>query len=231
MKMRRQLVSFLAAIAIVAPAAPGQQVVDRIVATVNGQPVLQSDCELQRRYEAFLDQQPLTGESQPAVLERMIDQQLLRQQMKQKDLSLSAAEVEAKVSEVRRATPGASTADGWRLALAHYGLSEAEVRDRLEVQLAVLRFVDQRLRPSVHVDSKAVEAYYRDSFLPQLRERGAAEVPLPAVESRIEDILAQRAMDQALATWLQELRRQASVRLIPAATVATGAQASAGNVQ
>lgn len=212
MKTRLQFALLAAAFALVASALPAQQVVDRIIATVNSSPITQRDCELQLRYEALVEGHPLSSAVPPEVLDRVIDQELVRQQMKGQDLSVPASEVDGKVEQIRRQTADGDSA--WRAALAKYGITEGEVRDRVAVQLAVLHFVEQRLRPSVHVDAKAVEAYYRESLLPQLRQRGAAEVPLPEVEGKIEEVLAQRQMDQALSTWLQDLRRQAAVRIL-----------------
>lgn len=202
----------LAGICILAIAASlqAQEVVDRIVATVNGQPILQSDCDVEARYEAFLDGRPAAATA--TILDRVIDQQLLLAQMK--DVAApSSAEVEEKIAEVRRQI-AAQDEDGWRKALARYGMDEQDLRERVQVQLRVLRFVDQRLRPGVHVDAKAVENYYRETFLPQLKQRGAGEAPLADVSARIEEILAQQQMDRLLADWLQELRKQASVRLL-----------------
>lgn len=213
MKIRLQFALFTTALTLAASALPAQQVVDRIIATVNSSPITQRDCELQLRYEALVEGQPLSSATLPhEVLDRVIDQELVRQQMKGQDLSVPASEVDGKVEQIRGQTAAGDPA--WRAALAHYGMTEGEVRDRVAVQLAVLHFVEQRLRPSVHVDAKAVETYYRESLLPQLRQRGAAEVPLPEVEGKIEEVLAQRQMDQALSTWLQDLRRQAAVRIL-----------------
>ena len=33
-------------------------------------------------------------------------------------------------------------------------------------------------RPAVQIDSKSVETYYRDKFVPQLKQSGEQEVPL-----------------------------------------------------
>src|ERR1700746_3562198 len=70
--------------ALVRPAAAGE-VIDRIVATVNGHIILQSDWDEGLRYESFLSGRPLslfTDEDRRAVLDRLIDQELLAEQMK-----------------------------------------------------------------------------------------------------------------------------------------------------
>ncbi|HEU5452371.1 MAG TPA: SurA N-terminal domain-containing protein [Terriglobales bacterium] len=226
MKTRFQLALVVTAFGLAVPALSAQQVVDRIVATVNNSPITQRDCEMQLRYEALVEGQAVSSTTlPPEVLDRVIDQELLRQQMKGQDLSVPETEVDAKVAEIRRQTADSDVA--WRAALKRDQVSEGEVRDRVAVQLAVLRFVEQRLRSSVHVDPKAVETYYRETFLPQLREQGATEVPLKQVEGKIEEILAQRQMDQTMSAWLQDLRRQAEVRILLPGS-ATGEAVAAG---
>ena len=65
------------------PAAAGE-VIDRIVATVNGRIILQSDWTEALRYEALLSARTVrdfNSEERRAVLDQLIDQELLGEQM------------------------------------------------------------------------------------------------------------------------------------------------------
>ncbi len=67
------------------PASGASQVIDRIVATVNGHIILQSDWDEAMSYEALLNGRALnqfTDDDRRAVLDRLIDQELLGEQMK-----------------------------------------------------------------------------------------------------------------------------------------------------
>ena len=44
--------------------------------------------------------------------------------------------------------------------------------------------VDAHLRPAVQIDSKTIEAYYRERFVPQLKQSGSGEVPLEDVSAK-----------------------------------------------
>src|SRR5579863_5237255 len=80
-----------------APASGTAEVIDRIVATVNGSIILQSDWDEALCYEALLTNRTVgqfTDEDRRAVLDRLIDQELLREQMKSADF-LHATDVEA----------------------------------------------------------------------------------------------------------------------------------------
>jgi SurA N-terminal domain len=191
-------------------AARAGEVIDAIVATVNGHIILRSDWEDALRYEAFLSRRPLerlTAEDPKSALDRLIDQELLREQ-----LSISASahiprqDLAQRIAEIRRRYPGAETEAGWRSLLARYALTEQGLEGYLEMQMNLMREVDTRFRPNVNVDSRSIESYYNQEFLPQLRRAGTSDVPLAEVRSRIKEVLTERKMNEMLMAWLQNLR-------------------------
>jgi SurA N-terminal domain len=199
---------------------PGREIVDRIVATVNGQPILQSDWDTALRCEAFLDQRPLefTPEAGRASLDRLVDQELLRQQIRTFQLQPAGDDrLRERLQEIRRQIPGAAGDAGWQAALQRYGLTQSELEERVADQVEILHFIEIRLRPTVHVDRRSIEAYYRDTLLPQLRARGAKQAPLAEVSAQIEEILSQQALDSLLADLLRDLRQQSQIRIDDAA--------------
>jgi hypothetical protein len=67
------------------------------------------------------------------------------------------------------------------------------------------------------VGRRAIEEYYRDTLLPQLKQKGAKEVPLEEVSGKIEEILAQQRLEARLAELLHDLRQQSDINIDPAA--------------
>lgn len=196
------------------------EIIDRIVAIVNGRPILQSDWEIAMRCEAFLDQRPLefTPEAARASLDRLVDQELLRQQIHNFQLQpLGDDKLRGRIEEIRKQVPGASSDAGWQEALKRYGLTQSEVEERVADQMEILRFIDVRLRPTVHVDRRSIEAYYYDTLLPELKQKGARQAPLVEVSPQIEEILLQRLIDGQLADLLRDLRQQSEIRIDPSA--------------
>src|SRR5690242_21656333 len=181
------------------------EIIDRVVATVNGRPILLSDVDETARYEAFIEGKPVANITQADVrgaLDRLIDQELLRQQMGDLAPKLTDQELQAKTEELRK--QHATSTEQWRQQLAAYGLNETAFTLRLENQLRTLAFLDRRLRPSVLVERTAVENYYRDTLLPQLHKSGVTkDPPLNDVQRDIREILTQQTMDQMLTTWLR----------------------------
>jgi len=206
--------------AFILPAARAGEVIDRIVATVNGRIILQSDWDEALCYEALLNGRSLadfTDDDRRTVLDRLIDQELLQAQMKSaRFLPASEPEAAAHATEARKLYPEAATDQGWQFLLANYHLTEKDLLAHVREQIDVLRLVDAHLRPGVQIDAKTIEAYYRDSFVPQLKQSGAGEVPLADVSTKIRELLTEQRVSELLVSWLHTLRSESDVRF-PAA--------------
>ena len=214
------------------PAQTGETI-DRIVATVIKQPLLMSDVDENLRMEAFLEgRQPtsLSPEERKAVLNRLIDRQLLLQQM-QADYSPTEEEVKQKVALIREQLKLAGNDEAWQKALTVWGLSPADVEAFVRTQLQVMRFVDLRLRPTIRVDEQAIEAYYRDSLVPEVRKSGAEPEPLPQLRPKIRELLVQQKMDGVLESWLSNLRTQSEVHITSAPDAMTGRLVPGGGIE
>jgi hypothetical protein len=208
--------TLLLALLALAPSAVAE-VVDRIVATVNGRVILQSDLDEALCYDALLSGRPLADfrdDDRRATLDRLIDQELLREQMKSADFRHATdAEVGARIADARKQYPQAVTDESWRSLLARYHVSEKELFAHVRQQIDVMRLVDARLRPAVQIDTKSIEAYYRDQFVPKLKQSGAFEVPLPEVSAKIRELLTEEKVSEMLVSWLQTLRSEGQVHI------------------
>ncbi|HMB84671.1 MAG TPA: SurA N-terminal domain-containing protein [Terriglobales bacterium] len=186
----------------------GGQIVDRVVANVNGHVVLQSDWEQELAFEAFSnarDPDSFTSAERNAALDRLIDRELLREQVRPSQPA-PAEQVAARVAEVRKLHPECATDDGWHATLQRYGLTESSLEKRLGDEIQLMKLVEDRLRPSIQIDRRAVETYYRDQLLPDMKRAGSRATPLTEVFGRIKDLLAERKMNELLSGWLASLR-------------------------
>jgi len=233
-KARTKMTAALSAFAIflamfcISPVAHAE-VIDHIVATVNGHIILQSDWDDALLYEALLNGRTLsefTDEDRRAVLDRLIDQELLAEQMKSAYFQhASESEAAARVAEARKLYPEAVTDEGWQSVLARFRLTEKDLVAHAQKQIDLMRLVEAHLRPAVQIDSKTIEAYYREKFVPQLRQSGAGEVALADVSARIQELLTQEKVNELLVSWLQTLRSEGQVSVPGAVRLAgEGAQ-------
>lgn len=216
----------LMAITSVSPAR--SEVIDRIVATVNGHIILQSDWDDAMRYEALLNGRPLslfTDDDRRAVLDRLIDQELLGEQMKSAAFQhATESEATTRVANARKQYADAATDEGWQDVLAQFRLTEQDLVAHVRQQIDLMRLVDAHLRPAVQIDSKTIEAYYRDKFVPQLKESGDGEVPLEDVSAKIRELLTQQKVSELMVSWLQSLRSESKVDIPGTAALRNGVQ-------
>ncbi|HEX3353403.1 MAG TPA: SurA N-terminal domain-containing protein [Terriglobales bacterium] len=207
---------FVAAFLALSFSAASAEVIDRIVATVNGHIILQSDWDDAQRYEAFSSGRPLeslSAEDRKAALDRLIDQELLREQLRSPESAhATGEEVGKRVAEIRKQYPSAASDSGWQAVLQSYRLTEEELKQRVALELDLMNLVDSRLRPSVSIDSKSIESYYQVELLPRLRQSGGQNVPLAEVSGKIKELLIQKKITQLLTAWLRNLRAGSEIR-------------------
>jgi len=217
----RRIFLFTLSIVLLAGLVParGSDVLDRIIAIVNNTPVLLSDWDEAWRCEALLAGRAPDSYSkaeQQEVFSRLVDQELIREQMKGYLLSpVSAADLESRIKDVRSQLAGASDAQ-WKTTLQRVGITEEQLSAHLQKQIELEQFVDMRFRAGIRIDDRSISHYYRNEFLPKLQQAGGKPVPLEEVSGKIREILTQQRMEEQLNGWIQTLREQADIRIPPA---------------
>jgi peptidyl-prolyl cis-trans isomerase SurA len=195
---------------------------DRVIAVVNRQVILQSDLEDEMQL-SILDP-TANGDSKDArqpALDRLISRTLIQQQIEQEKIPTAkptAAEVDARLKEIRTDLPLCVRADcasdaGWRAFLVQHELSTARVEKYLRNRLEILSFIELRFRQGIRITPEEVETYYRETLLPQYPS-GQTPPPLQQVSSRIEEILLQQRVNALFDTWLSNLRSQGQIQVL-----------------
>src|SRR5207249_2218339 len=83
------------ALLLLALGADAGELLDRIVVTVNGNALLQSDWDGELHYELFMSGRPssrITAQDRQSALNRIVDQEVLREQMRTADFKDASAE-------------------------------------------------------------------------------------------------------------------------------------------
>jgi peptidyl-prolyl cis-trans isomerase SurA len=192
------------------------EVLDRVVANVNGHVILQSDLDEELRYESLLnghEQQGTTARDRKAALDRLVDRELLSEQASTTEFAQTTADEIDKQLEQVKSDYLQNVKASWSAAVTNHGLTETEIRDRIALELNQLKMIDARLRPSVQIDNGAVEDYYKRQFLPELQRSGVQPIPLQEAAPKIRELLTQQKINEALPSWLETLRSQAQIRL------------------
>jgi hypothetical protein len=213
--MRRWLSIFVTATLLTAGACA--ETVERVAALVNGRALLLSEWNAAVRMEALLEQRSPaeTPAARRATLDRLIDRELLRAEMTAAGtVPAMPQEIAAQVAQIRRQQPEGASDERWAAYLAAYGLDARDLEDEAARQIEILRLIDFRLRPMAAPDNAAVERYYSDHYLPQMKQAGSAPRPLEETAASIREILVQQKINELLANWLQTLRAQAEIRIV-----------------
>jgi hypothetical protein len=192
------------------------EVLDGILATVNGHIILQSDLDEELRYESLMsghEQQGTNDDYRKKVLDRLVDRELLTEQVSATEFAPTTAdEIDKELDQVKSDyTQNIKTS--WTAAIASHGFTEAEIRNRITLELNQLKMIDARLRPSIQIDQTAIADYFNQQFLPELHRSGAQPISLQEAAPKIRELLIQQKINEALASWLETLRSQAQIRI------------------
>lgn len=192
-------------------------ILDRVVATVNGQPILQSEVAEEVAFDCLFARSECNRndpERIHAARERLIDRKLLSQQMRGTRFERSRPdEVQRKLDELRQQLlSGRNNATEWQQLLLHSGLSEDQVHVRIGAELDSVRFLDAHFRPGTVVTSSQISSYYSQQFVPKLPPHSRPP-ELSAVSGQIREILVQQAINSDLNAWLATLRQQSTIEV------------------
>ncbi len=189
--------------------ASAQQLLDRIVARLDGNAITLTD--VQATLGLGVIQAPAGADPIESGAQQMIDRQLLLAEVQR--FAPPEPDAAAIAREIARLTMNA----GARLPalMQSTGLSDAQIREIARQDLRILSYLDQRFGPTVQVSDEEVAQYYRTHEADFTR---GAE-PMPFDEA--EPIARQRASDErrraTIEQWIRDLRTRAEVAVNPIA--------------
>lgn len=192
-----------------APASRAQQMVDRIVASVNHDVITQSDLDELGRFQKLMD-----GKQQTAI-ERL--HELVEQWMVDREASYSGfhapdtKEVDRAFDDLRKRIGSPAALEK---KLKELGLTESQVKRLLRKQIFLSRYLDYKFRPEVQVTEGEVEEYYRQTLVPELKRTGQKVPPLASVAGKIREVLVERGINRRTALWLDQMRARWKVEMI-----------------
>ena len=215
MFMRRTVIVLLLALPLT---LQGGELLDRIVARVNAHVILQSDWDDEVRFETFMSgrkPENVGVEQRQAALDRLIDQELLREQMRTTNLKPVASEkIKKQIDDLKGEQARELPAQSWKATLSKYQLSEKVIEQHVAAELEQLQLIDMRFRPSIRVSDADVAGYYREQVVPKLPT--SAPLSLDEAAPEIREILIQQKINQLLNSWLETLRSQSRIQVLSA---------------
>jgi len=191
--------------AMLAVAAAGllgaQEILDRIVARLENDIILLSDVRALSHYQELVDGK---SETDDQILDRLIDQWIVRTEA---DVSHfphpSDADIDSGVSRLQKSF---ASINEYEARKRQSGLSDSEIRRIVRLQLFLSNYLDSRFRPGVQIDPKAIEDFYVNKVVPQVKSRGQEPPPLDAARDFIQEALIQQGINEQADRWLKESR-------------------------
>ncbi|MGA1980872.1 MAG: peptidylprolyl isomerase [Acidobacteriaceae bacterium] len=201
--------------------AAGEQVtLDRVVAIVNGDLILESDVDAEERFAAF---EPLTEPapvSREELIDRLIDRAVILQQMAlQPQAPIPDVRVDGELATLRKSIPRCAayhceTDAGWAKFVADQGFTMDEVSERWRQRMQVLEFIEDRFRMGIRIEQADIDDYYKNTMTPMYAKEKMTPPAEATVADRIQEILLQERVNKLLDDWLTALRAQGSVRIM-----------------
>ncbi len=184
--------------------------VERVVALVNGAPVLASDLELAEVAQLV---PRAVGEAdadyRTAVVEALIALELRWQDLEAAALTQRVqVDAAAAWSAVLKRTGGEQAL---RDRLAALGLPEETLHELVRRAALVEAYVGTRFGPFARPTPREVEETWSSEVVPQLKAQGKPVPELAAVRAEVEALVRERKLDAEVQRWTTELSQRATV--------------------
>lgn len=205
-----RLASFCLAFFIIESGFAYGDEIDRLIAAVNGIAITEGDLDLTRSLNAIIFYgKDAAGASRGEEIERLIDQELMRQELK--SFSMTGEEEDKAAVRMQSLRDAYAAKGGLSALLKRIGLQESELISYIRLESSIVKFVDFRFQPFVNVSGEEIRAYYEKRLTPQLRE---SSIPLPTIEqisAKIEVILREEKINAVLDQWMKDIRRNSRI--------------------
>lgn len=194
-------------------ASPGQEVVDRMVATVNAgvrtDLITYSDLVWQLALQPNTPLVAPNSQDLNRALRLVIDQRLILQEAeKLPTIAPKAEEVKNTRDQLSKAFP--SPAD-FQQRLMLVGLTAEKLDEILEQRVRIEKYLDFRFRNFVLISQKEITDYYNDIFVPRVRARGQIVPTLEEARGEIESILREAKVESDTDAFLDSARERAEI--------------------
>jgi peptidyl-prolyl cis-trans isomerase SurA len=195
-------------------------VLDRVIAVVNGDVILDSDVDEERRFEEIQPYRAMAVFTRDRTIERLIDRALILQQaaLAPED-AVPDKDLDAQLLTLRKDIPACKqyhceTDAGWQKYVEDHGFTVEGFRERWRKRMELLKFIEVRFRNGITISDDQIKSYYEKTMLPEYAKRNVTPPKLETISNRIEEVLLQQEVGALLEVWLKSLRAQGSVRMM-----------------
>ncbi len=185
--------------------------IERVIATVNGTPILASDVELVELAGLV----PRAAGEDDAAHRRAVEEALIALALRWQDLDRTGLAARVKPNlEAAWATVVARAGGEESLArkLDAAGLPESLLREIVRRLATVEAYAAERFGPFVRPTLQEVEAAYANELLPALTAGAGSPPPLEEVRAQLELLVRERKLVAEIDRWTAELAARARIQ-------------------
>jgi len=211
----KRLVTTLVLVLAFSSWCAAQQVVDKMVATVNAgvrtELITYSDLMWQLALQPDTPLDNPRSEQLNRALQLLIDQRLILQEAeKLPTIVPTPKEISDARNELIRHFAYESV---MRERMQRVGLTSEKLDDIVEQRLKMEKYLDFRFRNFVVISQQEIAAYYRDVYVPRLKARTPGRIvpPLEQVRDEIEKTLMEAKIESDTDAFLDTLRERAEI--------------------
>jgi hypothetical protein len=216
--MKLRVLVLLAVMLAVPYTGSAQQVVDKMVATVNAgvrtELITYSDLLWQLALQPNTVLDNLTSEELNRALRLLIDQRLILQEAERiPTIVPTQKEVSDARDELARNFP--SQID-FQQRLQRVGLTSEKLNEIVEQRLKMEKYLDFRFRNFVVINQKELADYYRDVYVPRFKARSPERI-VPTLEqarAEIEKTLMEAKIESDTDAFLDTARERAEIVML-----------------
>ena len=190
------------------------EVVDQVAALVEGEVISLSEVRKLVQYKGWeVPEEPQKRRDlYLTVLDQIINQKLISRQAQQTPgIGISQEEVDIQLQAYQRRF---SSQVQFQENLKSMEMTESDLREVIQRELAVWKFVQNRFEPFIILLPQQIQKYYDETLVPQLRETGAPLPALELVQEQIREILILERTNQEMDRWVRNTRRKAQVKVL-----------------
>lgn len=183
----------------------GQQLLDRVVARVNGYAITLTDVRAAIALGVVEAPSGVVGDA--VATDRLIDRQLILAEVSR----FAPPEPDAVLIATEAAAIAARAGSGLAALMASSGIDEASIRDIARDNLRIQAYLDQRFGATVQLTEDEVTQYYR--IHPEEFTRDGILAPFGEVEARVRARAGEERRAALVAQWVRDLRARADVSM------------------
>jgi hypothetical protein len=205
-----------ALILAIVPLAAYAAVIDRVAVSVGTEAITESEIEREIRLTALLNTETpdISPASKREAAERLVEQALIRREIElSRYPTPEMSDIEKTLDQIKTIRFGGEK--GFQQALGRLNLTEEDVKRQLLWQTTLLRFIEMRFRPGVHVTDEDIREYFDKEIRP-IAANGSG-VSIEDYRDRIEQAISGQRADKELDAWMKEARSRTRIVYHPEA--------------